>query len=127
MALDYRERAEFFEHRIRQEKFSIRLACLLAVAVVACGVVSAVLINQIFSGEADGLTRTVGTVASCFSTLFSGFPLKDYPSLKNKIHAFRTFKENYEELDRHPERAEDLELDRLEDIYWSLKKKVAGA
>ena len=125
MALDYRERVEFFDDRIRQEKFSIRLACVLALAVVGCGILSAILINQIFSSD-DGLTRTIGTVASCFATLFSGFPLKDYPSLKNKIRAFRTFKGSYEELDRHPERAEDFELDKLEDIYWSLRKKVAG-
>jgi hypothetical protein len=124
MALDYRERAEFFEHRIKQEKFSIRLACVLAGAVVACGILSAILINQFISSESDGLAKTIGTIASCFSTLFSGFPLKDYPSLRNKIHALRTFQENYEELDRHPERADDLELDRLEDIYWSLRGKV---
>ncbi len=127
MALNFRERAEFFEQRIRQEKLSIRLACVLAGAVVACGILSAILINQFISGESGGLTRTIGTVASCFSTLFSGFPLKDYPSLRNKIHAFRTFKENYEELERHPERAEDLELGRLEEIYWSLKQKGVGA
>ena len=127
MSLDYRERAEFFEERIRQEKFSVRLSCALALAVIVCGIVSAILINYFVSTESGGLTKTMGTVASCFATLFSGFPLKDYPSLKNKIHAFRTFKQNYEELDRHPERAEDLELDKLEDVYWSLRKKVAGA
>ena len=126
MGLDYRERAEFFEERIRQEKFSVRLSCVLALSVVVCGVLSAILINK-FVATGDGLTKTIGTVASCFATLFSGFPLKDYPSLKNKIHAFRTFKGNYEELDRHPERASELELDKLEDIYWSLRKKDAGA
>lgn len=127
MTLDFRQRADFFEERIQQEKFSIRLSCILAGAVVACGILSAILINLIFSDDTNGMTKTIGTVASGFAALFSGFPLKDYPSLKNKIHAFQTFKLNYEELERHPERAEALELDKLEDIYWTLRKKVVGA
>ena len=127
MALDFRQRADFFEERIRQEKFSIRLSCILAGAVVACGILSAILINQIFNEDTNGMTKTIGTVASCLVALFSGFPLKDYPSLKNKIQAFRTFKLNYEELERNPERADDLELEKLEDIYWTLRKKVVGA
>src|SRR5215203_5016390 len=110
MALDYRERADFFEQRIKQEKLSMWLACILAGCVVACGVLSAILVNLFINSESDALTKTIGTVASCFATLFSGFPLKDYPSLRNRIHAFRTFQENYEKLDRNPERAEDLEL-----------------
>ena len=125
MALDYRERADFFEERIRQEKFSIRLSCILAGAVVACGILSAILVQILTDNTAE--TKTIGTVASCLATLFSGFPLKDYPSLRNKIDAFRRFKWNYEELERYPERAQDMELDKLEDIYWTLRKKVAGA
>ncbi|HKP69701.1 MAG TPA: hypothetical protein VJV05_10495 [Pyrinomonadaceae bacterium] len=125
MALDYRERADFFEERIRQEKFSIGLSCILAAAVVASGIFSAILVQ--FLADEAGSTKTIGTIASCVATLFSGFPLKEYPSLKNKIHAFRAFKWNYEELERHPERAQEMELDKLEDIYWTLKKKVVGA
>ena len=71
MALDYRQRADFFEERIRQEKFSIRLSCIFAGTVVAIGILSAILINQIFSDDANGMTRTIGTVASGLATLLA--------------------------------------------------------
>jgi hypothetical protein len=122
MPQSYDEQVSFFEQRIQEQKSSIRLACILAAAVLACGIIAAVFINY----NVDGYTKTIGTIAACFSTLFSSFPLRDYPGQRNKINMLNTFIDRYKKIEKDPKKAEELELDKLQEIYWSLIKKTAG-
>lgn len=125
MPHNYEEQVSFFEQTIVEHKGSIRIACILAVAVVTCGIIAAIFIN--YSDSVNGYTKTVATIAACFSTLFSGFPLRDYPSQRNKIRMLNTFIDRYRKIEQDPSRAEEFEFDKLQEIYWSLVKKTAGA
>lgn len=125
MPHNYEEQVVFFEQTILEHKGSIRIACILSAAVVACGIIAAIFIN--YSDSVNGYTKTVATIAACFSTLFSGFPLRDYPSQRNKIRMLNTFIDRYRKIEQDPSRAEEFEFDKLQEIYWSLVKKTAGA
>jgi hypothetical protein len=125
MPQNYDEQVHFFEQAIDEHKTSIRLACLLSAGVVTCGIIAAIFIN--FTDSVNGYTKTISTVAACFSTLFSGFPLRDFPSQRNKIKMLRTFISRYQRIEQDPAKAAEFEIDKLQEIYWSLVKKTAGA
>lgn len=98
------------------------MSWLLAGAISAVGISSAIL-AYLFIDEA----KMVGTIGSCFIPLLSGFPLKDYLAQKSKISNYEFFRLRYETLHENPKRAKELELEKLEEIYWDLRKKLAGA
>jgi hypothetical protein len=124
MPQNYDEQVQFFQEAIIAQKSSLRLACILAGAVLACGITAAVFVN--YSDAVNGFTKTAGTIAACFSTLFSGFPLRDYPSQRSKIKMLGSFIDRYKKIEKNPELAEELEFNKLQEIYWSLVKKTAG-
>lgn len=124
MPQNYDEQVQFFQDAVSAQKSSIRLACILAGAVLACGVIAAIFVN--YSEGFNGYTKTIGTIAACFSTLFSGFPLRDYPSQRSKMRMLNSFIDRYRKIEKDPEKAQELEFNKLEEIYWSLVKKTAG-
>ena len=113
MPQNYDEQVLFFEQAILEHKNSIRLACILAAAVLTCGIIAAVFIN--YSDSVNGYTKTMGTIAACFSTLFSGFPIRDYPSQRNKIRMLSTFIDRYRKIEQDPARAVEFEFDKLQE------------
>ena len=116
MPIDFNGRSAVIEQYILQLKSSLRLAWILAFAVFACGIISAILINSIAPNEA----KLIGTICSCIVTLLSALPLKDFFSQKAKISTYEFIKTRYEKLNESPKKAEDLDLEKLEGIFWKL-------
>jgi hypothetical protein len=119
-----RERISFYDQRIVQEKSSIHLAWALAGAAIVSGVVLWIFISLFVSNDA---AKSVGTLGAGFVPLLAGFPIKDYLAQKAKISNYEYFRSCYETLHEFPEREKDMELDKLENIYWDLRKKLSGA
>ena len=121
--VDCNDRISFYDRRILEERKSIYLAWILAGAAIVSGIILAILTYFFVPDTA----KLVGTVGSGFVPLLAGFPLKDYLAQKTKISTYSDLRSSYETILHDPEKAEAMQLDKLEELYWKLKNKLAGA
>lgn len=122
MQIDFKERSTLVNQYISQERGAIRLAWILAGAIFLVGIGSGILVYFFAPDDA----KLTGSIASGLSTLFSCTPLKDYYGKRNKIDKFTFLRERYDKLAENPKRNKELELEKLETVFWELFGKTVG-